>query len=187
MAKFNANGAGFTAGNARPVDQNGDYKIDANNDRVIIGSADPKYIAGLTNTFNYKNIEFSFFVYGRMGYTYNTGGENEGAKGSQRAINYYNDNNTNSEYQKPIYSAGTGDSYFPILGYRNGSFLKMRNISIGYNFTDELAQQVGVSKMRLYFQVTNPTMVFSKVKWMDMDTQTTASNRGITMGLNVQF
>ncbi|MBA4319308.1 MAG: SusC/RagA family protein [Flavobacterium sp.] len=187
MAKFNANGAGFSAGNARPVDQNGDYKIDANNDRVIIGSADPKYIVGLTNTFNYKNIEFSFFVYGRMGYTYNTGGENEGAKGSQRAINYYNDNNVNSEYQKPIYSAGTGDSYFPILGYRNGSFLKMRNVSIGYNFTDELAQQVGVSKMRLYFQVTNPAMIFSKVKWMDMDTQTTASNRGITMGLNVQF
>ena len=187
MAKFNANGAAFTVGNSRPVDQNGDYKIDANNDRVIIGSADPKYIAGLTNTFSYKSIELSFFIYGRMGYTYNTGGENEGAKGSQRAINYYNDNNTNSEYQKPIYSAGTGDSYFPILGYRNGSFLKMRNVSIGYNFTDELAQQIGVSKMRLYFQANNPAMIFSKVKWMDMDTQTTASNRGITMGLNVQF
>jgi TonB-linked SusC/RagA family outer membrane protein len=187
MAKFNANGAGYTAGNARPVDQNGDYKIDANNDRVIIGSADPKYIVGLTNTFNYKNIELSFFVYGRMGYTYNTGGENEGAKGSQRAINYYNDNNINSEYQKPIYSAGTGDSYFPILGYRNGSFLKMRNVSIGYNFTDELAQQIGVSKLRLYFQANNPAMIFSKVKWTDLDTQTTASNRGITMGLNVQF
>ena len=54
------------------------------------------------------------------------------------------DNNTNAEYQKPIYSAGTGDPYFPILGYRNGSFLKMRNISLGYNFTDELAQKLGV-------------------------------------------
>ena len=45
MAKFNAFAATpvFTFGNARPVDQNGDYKIDANNDRVIIGSADPKY------------------------------------------------------------------------------------------------------------------------------------------------
>ncbi|MBP6460589.1 MAG: SusC/RagA family TonB-linked outer membrane protein, partial [Crocinitomicaceae bacterium] len=38
MAKFNANGAKFTAGNARPMDQNGDYLIDANNDRVIIGN-----------------------------------------------------------------------------------------------------------------------------------------------------
>lgn len=187
MAKFNANGAGFTVGNARPVDQNGDYKIDANNDRVIIGSADPKFILGLTNTFNYKNFEFSFFVYGRMGYMYNTGGENEGAKGSQRAINYYNDNNTNAEYQKPIFSAGTGDSYYPILGYRNGSFLKLRNVSFGYNLSDELAQKLGVAKLRLYFQAANPTMIFSKIKWMDLDTQTTASNRGFTMGMNVQF
>ncbi|MFV5688048.1 SusC/RagA family TonB-linked outer membrane protein [Flavobacterium sp. ZT3R25] len=189
MAKFNAFSATpiFSFGNARPVDQNGDYKIDANNDRVIIGSADPKFITGLTNTFSYKNIELSFFVYGRMGYTYNTGGENEGAKGSQRAINYYNDNNTNSEYQKPIFSAGTGDSFFPILGYRNGSFLKIRNISLGYSFTEELAEQIGVSKMRFYIQASNPGMIFSKVKWTDLDTQTTASNRGFTLGMNVQF
>ncbi|MFV8325360.1 SusC/RagA family TonB-linked outer membrane protein [Flavobacterium sp. ZS1P14] len=189
MAKFNAFSATpvFSFGNARPVDQNGDYKIDANNDRVIIGSADPKFITGLTNTFNYKNIELSFFVYGRMGYIYNTGGENEGAKGSQRAINYYNDNNINAEYQKPIFSAGTGDSFFPILGYRNGSFLKIRNISLGYSFTEELAEQIGVSKMRFYIQASNPGMIFSKVKWTDLDTQTTASNRGFTLGMNVQF
>ncbi|WP_348799810.1 SusC/RagA family TonB-linked outer membrane protein [Flavobacterium adhaerens] len=187
MAKFNANGANFTAGNARPVDQNGDYKIDANNDRVIIGSADPKYIGGLTNTFRYKNLELSFFIYGKMGYTFNTGGENEGAKGSQRSIDYYNENNIDAEYQKPIYSAGTGDAYFPILGYRDGSFLKMRNISLGYNFTNEMAEKVGVAKLRLYIQVMNPGMIYNKVKWMDLDTQTTASNRGFTVGLNVEL
>ena len=187
MAKFNTNGAGFTFGNARPKDQNGDYKIDANNDRVIIGSADPKYIAGLTNTFRYKNVELSFFIYGRMGYIYNTGGENSGAKGSQRSIDYYTDNNTNAEYQKPIYSAGTGDSFFPILGYRDGDFLKVRNISLGYNFTNEMAAKAGVSKLRLYFQVMNPGMIYNKVKWMDLDTQSTASNRGFTLGLNVEL
>jgi len=187
MAKFNANGAGFTFGNARPVDQNGDYKIDANNDRVIIGSKDPKYIAGLTNTFTYKNVEFSFFMYGRMGYKYDTGGENEGAKGSQRSIDYYYENDTNSEYQKPIYSAGTGDAYYPTLGYRDGTFLKMRNISLGYIFDKDLVQKMGLTKLRLYMQATNPFMIYSKVKWTDLDTQTTASNRGFTMGLNVQF
>lgn len=187
MAKFNANGAAFTAGNARPVDQNGDYKIDANNDRVIIGSADPKYIGGLTNTFRYKNLELSFFMYGRMGYKYNTSGENSGAKGSQRSIDYYNDDNINSEYQKPIYSAGTGDAYFPTLGYRDGTFLKMRNISLGYNFTNEMADKVGVNKLRLYVQVMNPGMIYTKVKWMDLDTQSTASNRGFTLGLNVEL
>ncbi len=189
MAKFNAFATTpvFSFGNARPVDQNGDYKIDANNDRVIIGNADPKYIAGLTNTFNYKNFELSFFVYGRFGYLYNTGGENASAKPSQRQIDYYTDNHTNSEYQKPIFSAGTGDQFFTTLGYRDGSFVKLRNVSFGYNFTDELAEQIGLSKLRLYIQATNPAMLFSKVSWTDLDTQTTASNRGVTMGLNVQF
>ncbi|HQF10665.1 MAG TPA: TonB-dependent receptor [Paludibacteraceae bacterium] len=188
MAKFNALSANlFSFGNARPVDQNGDYKIDANNDRVIIGNADPKYIAGLTNTFNYKNFELSFFIFGRFGYLYNTGGENASAKPSQRKIDYYTENHTNSEYQKPIFSAGSGDQFYPTLGYRDGSFLKLRNVSLGYNFTDELASQIGLSKLRIYIQATNPAMLFSKVSWTDLDTQTTASNRGVTMGLNVQF
>lgn len=187
MAKFNANGAGFSLGSARPVDQNGDYKIDANNDRVIIGSTEPKFITGLTNTFNYKNFELSFFIYGRMGYLYNTGGENLTGKTSQRVLDYYTENNTNAEYQKPFYSASNGDSYSPITGYLNGSFLKIRNISLGYNFTDELAEKIGVSKLRMYIQAANPGMLFSKVKWMDFDTQTTYSNQGFTLGLNVQF
>jgi len=187
MAKFNANGAGFTVGNARPVDQNGDYKIDANNDRVIIGSTEPKFIAGLTNTFNYKNFELSFFVYGRFGYLYNSGGMIGSAQRASMAFDYYTENNTNSAYQKPIYSAGTADPYAVILGYMDGSFLKIRNVSLGYNLTDDLAKKVGVSKMRFYLQAANPGILFSKAKWMDMDTQTTYSNRGFTLGLHVEF
>ncbi len=189
MAKFNtaAGSTIFTLGNARPVDQNGDYKIDANNDRVIIGSTEPKYITGLTNTFNYKNIELSFFVYGRMGYLYNAGGENLSGKTSQRKLDYYTDDNTDAEYQKPIFSAGTGDLYNPIFGYKNGSFLKIRNISLGYNFQEDYVQKMGLSKLRIYMQAANPGMIFSKVKWVDLDTRTTYSNRGFTLGLNVQF
>lgn len=189
MAKFNAFSAApvFTFGNARPVDQNGDYKIDANNDRVILGSTEPKYIAGLTNTFNYKNIELSIFVLGRFGYLYNVGGENLSGKTSQRQLDYYTDDNTDAEYQKPFFSAGTGDLYNTIFGYRNGSFLKIRNISLGYNFDEDAVQKIGLSKLRIYMQAANPGMIFSKVKWVDLDTRTTYSNRGFTLGLNIQF
>ncbi|MBS1661013.1 MAG: SusC/RagA family TonB-linked outer membrane protein, partial [Bacteroidetes bacterium] len=45
--KFNANGNVFSAGNVRPVDQNGDNKIDPNNDRKIIGNTRPNYIVGM--------------------------------------------------------------------------------------------------------------------------------------------
>lgn len=189
MAKFNAAAGStvFTFGNARPVDQNGDYKIDANNDRVIIGSTEPKFIAGITNTFNYKDFELSFFVFGRMGYLYNAGGENLSGKTSQRQLDYYTDNNTNAEYQKPIFSAGTGDLFNSILGYKDGSFLKIRNISLGYTIKQKLADQLGINRMRLFVQARDPGMIFSKLEWTDLDTQTTFSNRGMTLGLSVEF
>jgi TonB-linked SusC/RagA family outer membrane protein len=187
MAKFNANGHTFTAGNVKPIDQNGDYKIDANNDRVIIGSTIPKFILGMTNTFNYKGFELSAFFYGRMGYSYSAGGEGLVGRYQQRAVNYYTINNTNSEYQKPIYSAGYGDQYYASLGYRQGSFLKIRNISLGYNLPEKITSKLGVSKLRLYVQATNPGFIFNQVPWIDLDLRYHASNRGFVTGLSLQF
>jgi hypothetical protein len=65
--------------------------------------------------------------------------------------------------------------------------LKIRNISLGYNFTDAIAKKIGVEKLRMYLQAANPGMLFTKTRWMDFDTETTFSNRGLTFGLNVQF
>lgn len=187
MAKFNANGHTFSAGNVKPVDQNGDYVIDANHDRVIIGSTIPKYIVGLTNTFDYKGFELSMFLYGRMGYIYDTGGEGLVGRYNQRKVDYYTPNNTNSDYQKPIYSAGYGDQYYASLGYKSGSFLKIRNISLGYNLPSQITSKLGVSKLRFYVQATNPGFVFNKVSWVDLDVRYHASNRGFVTGLSVQF
>lgn len=187
MAKFNANGHTFTAGNVRPVDQNGDYIIDANNDRVIIGSEIPKYIIGLTNTFSYKNLELSIFLYGRMGYTYDAGGEGLVGRYQQRKVDYWTDVDPESDYQKPIYSAGYGDQYYGSLGFKSGSFLKIRNISLGYNLSNKFASRLGLSKLRLYVQALNPGFVFNKVPWIDLDLRYHASNRGFVTGVSVQF
>ena len=75
MAKFNENGNKFSAGMIRPVDQNGDNRIDPNNDRVVIGNTNPHWILGMTNTFTYKGFDLSFMLYGRFGYKVSTGGE----------------------------------------------------------------------------------------------------------------
>ncbi len=187
MEKFNANGHTFTLGNVRVVDQNGDYEIDANNDRTIIGSEIPKYILGLTNTVNYKNFELSVFLYGRMGYTYDAGGEGLPGRYNQRKVDYYTVVDTNSDYQKPIYSAGNGDQYFGSLGFHSGSFLKIRNISLGYNLPERIASSLGVSKFRFYVQASNPGFIFNKVSWIDMDLRYHASNRGFVTGISVQF
>ena len=168
LNKFAANGNNFTAGNVRPVDQNGDDKIDANNDRAIIGHTRPRWIVGMTNSFTYKNFELSFFIYGRLNYWFDTGGEAQTARGNQRQINYWTDNNQNSEYQKPIYSVGSGDAYSPSLGYKKASFIKIRNISASYNFSPDLLKATRMSSLRIYFQATNPGMLFSKIKFMDI-------------------
>lgn len=187
MAKFNANGHKFSVGNAKPVDQNGDYKIDASNDRVIIGSQIPKFLIGLTNTFDYKGLSLSVFLYGRMGYWYNAGGEGLTGRFNQRKVDYYTENNINSEYQKPIYTEASGDPFFTVLGYRSGSFLKIRNISLGYNLPDKVSKKLGLSHSRIYVQALNPGMVFNKVDWIDLDLRSSAWNKGFTMGINIDF
>ena len=73
MAEFNKKGHSFQVGMARPVDQNGDHKIDPNDDRIVVGHTRPRWTLGMTNTFSYKNFELSFMLYGRFDYMVDTG------------------------------------------------------------------------------------------------------------------
>jgi TonB-dependent starch-binding outer membrane protein SusC len=185
---FNANGHKFYPGNVRVADLNGDNKIDANNDQQIIGWTRPRWVVGMTNTVNYKNFDLSFFLYGRLNYLYNFGGEGQDARRVQRKIDYYTENNPNAEFQKPIFNAGgaPGDPYYQALGYRKASFIKVRNISLGYNFNKGLGKS-GLSNLRAYFQVQNPGMLYSKIKFVDMDVVGPTWNRGFTLGINASF
>ena len=189
MKAFNANGNTFSAGSVRVADLNGDNKIDPNNDRTIIGSTRPRWVVGMTNTVTYKNWDFSFFLYGRLGYMYNGGGEGEAARSVTRSINYYTENNPNAEFQKPIFNAGNaaGDPYYPALGYYQASFIKIRNISLGYTFNSKALGKSGISNLKAYFQMSNPGMLFSKINYLDMDVVGSTWNRGITVGINASF
>lgn len=187
MKKFAQNGNTFTPGQVRPIDQNGDNKIDANNDRVIVGHTRPRWIVGMTNGFTYKNFELSIFIYGRMNYWFATGGEAQTARSNQRRINYWTENNQNSEYQKPFYSVGSGDNYSASLGYQKASFFKIRNISASYNLPAQVLTKMHMSSLRVYFQAANPGMLFSQIKFMDMDAAALFSNRGYTFGINAGF
>ena len=188
-AKFNTNGNAFYPGNVKVADLNGDNRIDPNNDRKIIGYTRPRWIVGMTNTFTYKDLELSIFVYGRLKYLVNYGGEGQAARSVQRNINYYNENNTNSELQKPVFNAGgaSQDAYFPALGYVQGSFLKIRNISLGYNVNSKKLTKIGVSNMKAFFQIQNPGMLYTKTKFIEMDVVGPTWNKGVTLGINATF
>ena len=186
MAKFNENGHNFTAGNVKPVDQDGDYKITAD-DRVIVGNRNPRLTAGWSNSFSWKGLELAIELQGRFKYKISTGGEGQLGMYQQREIDYWRPDNTGADWQKPIYSTSGGDSYSSLLGFKDASFIKIRNLSLGYNFNHKLISKLGLSNLKLYVQAKNLGMLYSSVDFMDLDTGATYYNRGVTFGLQVDF
>ncbi|MCF0244167.1 MAG: TonB-dependent receptor [Bacteroidaceae bacterium] len=186
MEKFNKNGHNFRAGMVRPVDQDGNYKIDAK-DRVILGSSTPNWTAGWVNTFSWKGIELALELYGRFGFMVNTGGEGQLGMYQQREISYWTPQNTGADYQMPIYSTSGGDSYSSLLGFKKASFIKLRNISLGYNFDKKLCKAMRIENLKVYFQAKNLGDVYSSIDFMDLDLGRTYYNRGFTLGLNIGF
>ena len=186
MAKFNENGHKFTAGSVKPVDQDGDYKITAD-DRVILGNRNPRLTAGWTNTLNWKGLELTLELQGRFKYMISTGGEGQLGMYQQREIDYWRPDNTGADWQKPVYSTAGGDSYSSLLGFKNASFIKIRNLSLGYNFNRKAIEKLGLSNLKLYVQGKNLGMLYSSVDFIDLDTGATYYNRGITFGLQVDF
>ena len=189
MAKFNENGEKFEVGMVKPLDQNGDYIID-DNDRVILSQKNPKWTMGITSSVSFlKDFEFSFMMVGRlgMGYLKYAGAEAQTGLYQQREIDYWTPTNTDAEWQKPILKTSGGDPYASLLGYKKASFLKMRNISLGYNLRPATCQKVGISNAKIYVQAQNPFTVYSAIDWLDMDTGASTFNRSWVLGINIGF
>lgn len=121
----------------RYKDLNGDGKIDATNDREILGDANPKFFGGMTNTFAYRGFELNVFLqysYGNKIFNYNamelespTGGQNV----YQDLVNRWTPTNPSNEYQKATTNRNNivSDRFI-----EDGSFLKLKTVSLSYSF-----------------------------------------------------
>lgn len=189
MEKWKANGYNFTPGNVRPKDQTGDYKM-TDEDRVIIGNSNPKWTLGWSNNFSWKGIELGFQIIGRLGYKVNVMAQAMTAHANQDKVDYWTPENTGAYYQKPILgqaSAGATDPFSGLLGFRNGGYIMMRDISLGYNFPKELISKATFKTARIYAQCLNPFSFYQAVKGYDLDANATYYNRGFTFGLELGF
>lgn len=190
MALWNANGYKFSPGMVKPVDQNGDYKMTQNDDRVILGRRNPTTTLGWNNRFSWKGLELGIQMFGRFGYMFNTGGEAETAHANQREIDYWRPDNTGAEYQKPILAqatSGSQDSFSGNLGFKKASFLKVRNISLGYNLPKPLLKAATLSHCKVYAQIINPFSLKQSIDGFDLDTGRTYFNRSFVFGLEIGF
>ena len=73
------------------------------------------------------------------------------------------------------------------MNYQDGSFIKIRNISLGYNFAENMVKKLTLSRLRVYAQVINPGLIYSNIKWIDPDLGGSTFNRGVVFGVNASF
>ena len=151
-------------GDIRVRDVNQDGAINQE-DLVFLGSNIPKLTGGMTNRFRYKNIDFSFFLFGSFGQTIFNDFRVENSTLQTRYnnldVDYWTpDNPTNSDprpnnqVERPLYGQ--------TRGYNSGSFLKVRNVQLGYALPGSLLNKYGVQFLRLYVNATTP-LVFSRL------------------------
>lgn len=156
MAKFNANGHRFHPGTIKVVDQNGDYRISAD-DQVIRGSNRPDWTGGITNTFRYKNWTLSSFIYARVGQTYFGGYPNSygGVWPNGRVENnVWSWDNPGGRWPMPNF--GNVENITAAMQYHDGSFAAVRNISLSYAVPSAWLQRISVKDLNLNVQVLNP-------------------------------
>lgn len=175
-----------------------DGKIDANDDRQIVGKIRPDWSGGITNTFRYKDLELSFFIYSRWGFTVPNGSLTLDGRYQMRKIDYWIEGvNENAKYYSPGSNGESADTYSSSMNYQDGSFIKMRNISLGYNVPSRYLKRIGVSNLKVYGQLMNPFTIYSKCDYLDTDLSTYDNNttnagsaittKGLVFGLNVTF
>lgn len=153
---------GQSPGDIRVRDVDGDGRVGAG-DRVILGSENPDWTASISNRINYRGFDFSFLVYmtqGRMifsdaGSTSLSGFINlrRGYNYNSLDVNYYTPDNPSNQYPRPRFR---GHQYFTPMGYFDGSFVRVRNITFGYTLPPSWVTQIGIQNARIHTAVQNP-------------------------------
>ncbi len=131
---------------------NGFGKID-DDDKVILGNPRPKWVGGITNTFNYKNWELNFYIYIRAGSMYPGAMQTYGRRVEK---DIWSETNQNASYPRPTQSSIT--SYNRSRTYASGTMVAVRNIALSYNVPPAFLSKYKINSASVYAQVLNPFM-----------------------------
>jgi hypothetical protein len=173
-------------GDPKYVDINNDGLIDAK-DKTFIGNNQPKFIYGFNNDFSYKNFDLNIQIAGSYGaklfsFFNRMVGIYHGDRNGLASLN----NRWRSEEDQ-------GDGYTlranrdpkslqkepSSFWVEDGSFLRIRNVSLGYNFNENILQKVRMKGLRVYVTGQN---LYTFTKYPGFDPETSSEGEGLSRG-----
>lgn len=194
------------------ADVNGDGHVDAS-DQASLGNPIPKFYGGLDLTASYKAFDFNLYFYGVYGnkiMNYQKSSlqsfQNRSFVGVQNVsydyyVNHWTTDNPSNTYSRASYNDDATGSNVPSSAWvENGSFLRLKNLIVGYTLPTSLTQKASLSKVRAYFSTQN---LFTITNYSGLDPEigiqggnatqngvdngTYPASRFYTVGLNVTF
>lgn len=167
------------------------------NDRQVLGHTNPDWIVGLNNTFTYKNFDLSVFAMARYGQTINSDllgyytAEQSVTTNQLAGADYWTENNQGVYYPAP----GTGSEQSTVISalrVRDGSFIKVKNITLGYTFPVNISRKALMEKCRIYATAYNPFIYVKDKQLKGTDPETNGSDafptfRQFVFGVNLTF
>nr|WP_320059829.1 TonB-dependent receptor [uncultured Bacteroides sp.] len=181
------------------LEKNGDGGVHkySTDDRQILGHTNPDWIIGLNNSFIYKSFDLSVFAMARYGQTINSDllgyytAEQSVTKNQLAGVDYWLENNQGAYFPRP----GTGDkqkTVYPSLRVRDGSFIKIKNITFGYTLPGNISRKALMEKCRIYATAYNPFIFVKDRQLKGTDPETNGSDafptyRQFVFGVNLTF
>lgn len=169
-----------TTGNLVYDDVNGDGTI-TSDDRIKIGDPNPDFTAGFTNAFSFKNFELSIFLQGVYGneifngtliYLESGSGEDNQTK---RMVGRWKKPGDITQFPR------VGDTFISSRFIEDGSFLRIRNITLSYDFGKDWIGKAGMKSARIYATVQN-LYTFTNYSGMDPEVNYYGGSSNIIIG-----
>ena len=165
-------------GGLRIWDANGDNQLD-DNDRVVLGTPYPSFTYGMTNTFRIGDFDLSFMIQGVQGVTLFNGDlyytetmRYNKAYVKDRWISAQHPGDGRTPYEK----LGT-DMLLTDYGLQDGSYVCLRNVTLGYTFPKRIVRKLHLSGLRLYASGNNLFYIWSSdYKGINPEARMTSGN-----------
>jgi hypothetical protein len=159
-------------------------------DRTFIGNPNPKFTYGFNLGFTYKNWDLTTFIYGSYGndiLNFNTWWIDfwpsfQGQKSTELLYDSWTPDRTNTDVPKASnHSTFSNNTVWNSYYVEDGSFLRMKNLTLGYTLPESLLGKVGVKSLRVYLQGVN---LFTLTKYSGLDPEIGSQYTGSTNDRN---